>query len=182
MANKSTGKKRARLSPIVRFILTFIVSLAVGGAAYAYFSTSYHGLLVWVMRATTVVTGATLSLFTSDIVYYDQICSFKNFDVKIIDECTGVLEMVIYSAAVVAFPTTWRKKGIGILLGVPIIYVFNVLRIIVLLVVGAYSRSVFDFMHLYFWQATLVIMIASLWVGWLVLVVNREKRPVAVSE
>ena len=63
----------------------------------------------------------------------------------------------------------------------PAIYLFNILRIFVLLIVGSTSKRAFDFMHLYFWQATLILMIATVWVGWLMLVVYREKKPVAVS-
>ena len=57
---------------------------------------------------------------------------------------------------------------------------FNVLRIILLLVVGAYSKPLFDFLHLYFWQATLTVIIATIWIGWLLLVVHRGKDTVAI--
>ena len=32
----------------------------------------------------------------------------------------------------------------------------------------------FDFMHLYFWQATLILMITSVWLLWIFQVVRRE--------
>ena len=105
----------------------------------------------------------------------------QGFAVEIIDECTGLLEIVIFMAAVLSFGTTIRKKALGLLLGIPAIYLFNVLRIIVLVLVGAYWPGAFDFMHTYFWQVTLILMIGSVWVGWLYLVVYREKNPVAVS-
>ncbi|MFH1687317.1 MAG: hypothetical protein ABIE70_07315 [bacterium] len=110
---KTVPVNRRAFNPMVRFVVTFILCLAAGGAAYAYFSTNYHGILIWVMRLTTVITGSVASLFSSDVSHYDQICSFKGFDVQIIDECTGVLEMVIFAAAVVSYPTTWRNKGLG---------------------------------------------------------------------
>jgi len=63
-----------------------------------------------------------------------------------------------------------------IYLGLPALYLFNVLRIIFLTVVGVYYHDLFDFMHLYFWQATLILMITSVWVMWILLVVSREKK------
>jgi archaeosortase B (VPXXXP-CTERM-specific) len=101
--------------------------------------------------------------------------------VEIIDECTGLFEMLIYIAAVAAFSTSIRKRLLGMAIGIPAIFLFNLARIIFLLLAGAYSKSLFDFMHLYFWQATLIIMISSVWIGWLYLVVYREKRTLEVS-
>ena len=57
------------------------------------------------------------------------------------------------------------------------IYVMNVARIVALLVVGRYSDYWFDFMHLYFWQVTMIVMIASAWMAWLWWVVRDETDP-----
>ena len=54
----------------------------------------------------------------------------------------------------------------------PILYAFNILRILVLLLVGRYQHDLFDFMHLYFWQATLILMITSVWLLWIFKVVR----------
>jgi len=177
----ASKKERSTVRPVLRFIVGFLLSLVAGGFLFAYFSSSYHGWMQWLMEFTAALSGSAVGLFTGDASYGGQICSFQGFTVKIIDECTGVMEMVIYTAAVVAYPTGWRNKLWGLLLGIPAIYVFNVVRIIFLLVVGAYSQAVFDFMHLYFWQATLIVIIATIWIGWLMLVVYREKESMAVS-
>jgi len=175
------AKEKPSAGPVWRFILWFVLILVGGGGAYAYLSSKYHESMLWIMRGTATVTGWVVSIFSDAVTYHGQMCSFQGFNVKIIDECTGLFEMVIYSAAVLAFPTTWKNKGIGLLMGIPGIYLFNLIRIIVLLVVGAYSYRTFEFMHLYFWQVTLIIIIASIWIGWLLLVVNRGKNQTAVS-
>ena len=59
-------------------------------------------------------------------------------------------------------------------MGAPLLYLFNVIRIAVLMLVGKYSPQYFDFMHLYFWQATLILMITSVWLLWITQVVNRD--------
>jgi exosortase H (IPTLxxWG-CTERM-specific) len=179
LANQNSGADQKKV--VWRFIVTFVISLASGGALFAYIASSHHGFMQALMEGTAAITGFTVGLFSDSTTYAGQICTFQNFTVKIIDECTGVLEMVIYTAAVVAYPTGWRHKMWGIVYGVPAIYAFNVIRIILLLVVGAYSKPLFEFMHLYFWQATLIVIIATIWIGWLLLVVYREKDAVAVS-
>ncbi len=169
------------MPPAIRFVLTFIISLAVLGYIYSYFTAKYHDDLTVIMEATATFSGWIASLFSNEVTYSGKYVTYQGFAVEIIDECTGMLEMVIYLAAVISFSTSIKKKLIGVLIGIPAIYLFNILRIFVLLVAGASSQKAFDFMHLYFWQATLIIMIATVWVGWLYLVVYREKRPVAVS-
>ncbi len=164
-----------------RFIAWFVGGLAVGGTLFAYVASSNHGFMQMLMEVTAAITGFVVGLFSENVSYAGQICTFQDFTVKIIDECTGVMEMVIYAAAVMAYPTNWRKKMWGIVFGIPAIYAFNVVRIILLVVVGAYSRPLFEFMHLYFWQATLIVIITTIWIGWLLLVVYREKDALAVS-
>ena len=174
-------KRRLTLPPTLKFVLSFLLSLAVLGLAYSHPTAKYHDNLLWLLDVTATACGFVLSVFSDGVHYSGKYVSYNGFSVEIIDECTGLLEMVIYLAAVVAFSASIRKKLIGIVAGVPAIYLFNVLRIIVLLIAGSMSKRVFDFMHLYFWQATLILMIATVWIGWLYLVVYREKKPVAVS-
>jgi exosortase/archaeosortase family protein len=87
--------------------------------------------------------------------------------------------MAIYAAAVLAFATSWRKRLLGVALGLPLIFAFNLLRIGMLLFVGRHSRAFFEFAHLYFWQATLVLGITALWLVWVRFVV-RDEAPAVV--
>ena len=98
-----------------------------------------------------------------------------SFNVLIIEECTGIFEVLIFLAAVLAYPTGWVDKLIGIALGVPILYAFNIARILVLLWVGRFHNELFEFMHIYFWQATLILMITSVWLLWILKVVRRDE-------
>jgi archaeosortase B (VPXXXP-CTERM-specific) len=115
---------------------------------------------------------AFFRVFSSSTSISGKVVVFQGFAVKIIEECTGLYEVVIFAAAVLAFPTSWRKRAIGLLMGVPLLYLFNVLRIAVLILVGRYFPEYFDFMHLYFWQATLILMITSVWLLWIIKVVR----------
>ena len=126
------------------------------------------------ITATAAIEYAVLALFTEQASLSGTVVHFGEFGVRIIGECTGLFEMAIYMACVLAFPTSWRKKGLGLLFGIPAIYAFNVVRILCLLIVGRYANSSFEFFHLYFWQGTLILMIASVWMLWIYLVVRDE--------
>ena len=112
----------------------------------------------------------------SGIAFLMGVVQLGGFGVRIIEECTGIFEAIIFVAAVLAFPTSLARKAIGVALGVPLLYVVNVLRILVLLVVGSSWPAVFEFMHLYFWQATLILMITSVWLLWIFKVVRHGKQ------
>ena len=122
-----------------------------------------------------------LSLFSDKAVWRGQVVTFDGFAVHIIDECVGWLEMAIFSAAVLAFATSWKKRAFGVVLGIVGIYFFNVVRILVLILVGRYAHTFFDFTHVYFWQATLILLITGLWILWIRYVVRDEIGPVVRS-
>ena len=51
----------------------------------------------------------------------------------IMDECTGIYEIFVYTAAVLAFPTGMKKKAVGIAFGIPLLVLLilrraNILR------------------------------------------------------
>lgn len=180
---EKTGKKSKKFTvpPAVRFVVLFLVLLVLISVGFSQLFTRYHDNVIWLMELTATLSGAVLSVFSDAANYHGVFVSYKGFSVEIIDECTGLFEMLIYLAAVASFSTTFKKKLIGVAIGIPAIFLFNLIRIILLLVVGASSFDTFNFMHLYLWQVTLIIMIASIWIMWLYLVVYREERTVAVS-
>jgi exosortase H (IPTLxxWG-CTERM-specific) len=161
-------------NPAYRFVLLFALLLGALTGGYLLVTERWFVVIQTVTRWTAWLewkicdmVGATVTL-EGNLVYLD------GFAVRIIEECTGAFEVIIFSAAVLAFPTTWPRKLIGLGLGIPILYGFNVIRILVLLVVGRYQPSIFEFMHLYFWQATLILMITSVWLLWIFKVVRHE--------
>lgn len=162
-------------NPAYRFVLLFIVYLGGMAIAYPRLRVRFQGVIDGLATGTAWVEYAVFRVFSDSVTISGKVVVFQGFAVKIIEECTGLYEVVIFAAAVLAFPTTWRKRAIGILMGVPLLYLFNVVRIAVLIVVGRYWSEYFDFMHLYFWQATLILMITSVWLLWIIKVVRSDE-------
>ena len=162
-------------NPAYRFVLLFLPLLGVVSLVYPLFVKHFNFVIQAFIEATATIEYYFLSVFSSEARLNGKLVWFGNFVVKIIDECTGIYEMLIFSAAVLAFPTGWRDKGLGILMGCPMIYLFNLLRIAMLIVVGRFWPSAFDFMHVYFWQATMIVMITTVWLIWITKVVRRDE-------
>ena len=170
----ASGLRGIWANPAYRFVALFLIYLGLVSVLYPLFTASFSGVIRWLIDATAYVEYLLLRPFTSEVSYAGHLVVFQGFSVKIIVECTGIFEIMIFSAAVLAFPTSIRKKAIGLFLGAPLLYLFNVVRIIVLILVGRYWFSIFDFMHIYFWQATLILMITSVWLLWIFKVVRDE--------
>ena len=166
--------RNAAVNPANRFVVLFLVYLGALAYLYPRASIRYSNVIGWLTTATAAVEFHFFDLFTDSATLHNRMVVFAGFSVQIIEECTGLYEILIYVAAVLAFPTTLVKKGIGVALGAPILYGVNVLRIACLIVAGAYYPDTFDFMHLYFWQATLILMITSVWLLWIFTVVRYE--------
>ena len=161
---------------MITFVLMFLGLLVVGAILYPFFSIAFNEQLKGFMAITAAICGGILNVFFGNVVVSGRYLSFQGFSVEIIEECTGIFEMLIFLAALISYPASWRSKSIGFAIGIPALYALNVVRIVFLSFVGAHYHKLFDFMHLYFWQATLILMITTVWILWIVLVVGREKK------
>ena len=162
------------LNPANRFVVLFLVYLGVLAFFYPQFSLRYANVVDFMEELTALLSSWIFEPFSDEIHQNGTTVLFGGFAVEIIEECTGLYEILIYAAAVFAFPTSLIKKGIGIAMGAPILYAVNVVRIAFLIWIGRFYPEIFDFMHLYFWQATLILMITSVWLLWIFKVVRHE--------
>lgn len=160
-------------NPQLRYPILMIAYLIVGGSLFSLGLSEFPEVIEELDRITALSAHKFLGLFTNLTTQRAAIVTLDGFTVLIIIECVGLLEMVIYSACVLAFPAPLRAKIWGIPLGCAAIFGFNVLRIATLLVVGRHWNDYFDFFHVYFWQATLIAMIVSVLYGWIKLFVHR---------
>jgi archaeosortase B (VPXXXP-CTERM-specific) len=166
-------------NPAYRFVGLFALFLGVEAVVYPMVTKRYFFVIHWMTVATAKIEYWMMVPFTSDASLNDNLVYLGDFGVHIIEECTGIFEVIIFVAAVLAFPTSWQKKAIGLGMGIPLLYVFNVVRILVLILVGRFHPASFEFMHIYFWQATLILMITSVWLLWIFKVVRHEEEPAA---
>ena len=160
-------------NPQVRYPLLVLLYLLGIGSAFNAALEELRGPLEALSEATAASVHAFLRIFTNATTLRGHLVTFDGFAVSIIIECVGLLEMLIYSACVLAFPAPLRTRTAGIVLGCAAIFFFNLLRIVTLLLVGRYKGEWFDFFHVYFWQATLIAMIVGVLYGWIRIFVRR---------
>ena len=87
------------ISPITKFVILFLVMLVIVSVIFSQLFTRFHDNMLWLMKMTTSIAGWTLTLFTNDASYSGVNIVCRNFTLEIIDECTGLFEMLIFIAA-----------------------------------------------------------------------------------
>jgi len=165
-------------SPTYRFAFFFLLYLGIIAVGYPELRIYLAPALEALEDFTADIVYAIMSPFSADVRMTDKKwIYFGPFLVTIIEECTGLYEALLLGAALLAFPTTWPKALLGFVIGFPMIYAMNILRICVLLVAGRYFGHSFEFFHIYFWQVTMIAMVASTWLMWVIWVVRRDYGP-----
>jgi len=107
-------------------------------------------------------------IFGIPAFFSDNILTISGFKLKMVTECSALHFIIILTAGILAYPAhTLRYKLKGIVFGNLSIIFINVLRIVVLGIIGANFSSVFDFIHNYLWQGTFVIAVFLIYLIWL---------------
>ena len=116
----------------------------------------------WTARWTSVA----LNLMGSSTSVNGTILSSNDFAVNIVAECTAVGPLVLYAGAVIAYPSTFRAKGMGVLLGLLVLTVVNVIRIMSLFWIGSTFPQYLGVAHLLVWQTAIILLAIVLWLFW----------------
>jgi exosortase/archaeosortase family protein len=86
--------------------------------------------------------------------------------VNIRNGCNGVEAMMIFLAAVLAFPAPWPARLSGLALGVVAIQAVNLVRVVALFLTGVYLPRFFDASHTLVWQTVVILFSVLLWIFW----------------
>jgi archaeosortase B (VPXXXP-CTERM-specific) len=160
---------------IIKFCLIFLGLLVILTTTFPFLSDKLNPQLSWLMAVTADLTGFFLRLFGLTVNISGRVVSLSNFSMEVVGECTGLYEMLIFLAAMISYPANYKKKLIGAGMGLPLLYVINIIRMVFIAIIGNWSPKSFDFMHMYFWQVAMILIIVSVWVLWIEKVVHYQK-------
>ncbi|WP_033406349.1 exosortase H [Thiolinea disciformis] len=124
-----------------------------------------------------------LSAFDSSVQSSGKVISntLNDFAISIEPGCNGVEAMIVLAAALIAFPTTWTYKIKGLWWGTLAIQALNLVRIISLFYLGQWSRELFDWAHLYVWQALIMLDALVVFLVWIRHLPNTPTQSQAVA-
>ena len=166
MSEKSEPTRWWRLRPERRFPLMLLLLLSAVGALFQLGLEIVDPVQRQLSLSTAWMIDVLLGVFGDQNFRHGDTLTFQGFSVRIIGECTGMVEFALLTAFMLAFPARWREKLRGIVFGAIGIYIFNLIRIVGLLVLGAKAPQYFSFFHIYFWQVTAIGIISAIFLVW----------------
>ncbi len=111
-------------------------------------------------------SGVVLNAMGQHVTQNGTILRSAKFAVNIRNGCNGVEAMLIFLAAVLAFPASWKSRGAGLVLGILAIQIVNLIRVVALFLTGVYFPRIFDTSHTVIWQTIVILVGVLLWIFW----------------
>ena len=149
----------------IRFLVLFIAILALSFTAIAWNPVNDHVIEPFT-AAIAKASGATLKLIGQGTTMQGTVIRNPRFAVNIQNGCNGVEAMLIYFAAVLAFPAPWKSRLAGLALGFVAIQLVNLVRVVALFLTGVYFPKLFDSSHTVVWQTVVILSGVVLWIVW----------------
>jgi archaeosortase B (VPXXXP-CTERM-specific) len=161
------SKKNAQ---IIKFIGPYLFYIALFTGIYVVF----HERFIFLSTMTASALSVLMSVFGVETSAYGQSVYMNDFSVRVIDECTGMYELLVYTGCVLAYPTIMRNKVAGVILGIPAILIINMFRLMFLSFVGMMYPALFSYAHYYLWQVTFIFLIVFAMLMWIEKVVKSK--------
>jgi len=161
--------------------LTFLVLFAVllgGGFALISLNWVNDHAIEPLTSGIAHVSGGVLNVLGQRVTMAGTVIRSPRFAVNIRNGCNGVEAMLIFLAAVLAFPASWKSRLTGLALGILAIQAVNLVRVVALFLTGVYFPRIFDTSHTVIWQTVVILFGVLLWIFW----ANRFTAPAAPAE
>jgi exosortase H (IPTLxxWG-CTERM-specific) len=152
---------------VIRFFVLFVVLLAL---LFGLELTPWAQR--WLVEPWTSglaqISAALVTLFDDGVAASGKVLrsTANGFAVSIEAGCNGVEATIVLIAAILAFPAPWKHRLVGLVVGIVAVQGLNVVRVISLFYLGQWDRDVFEWAHLYVWQALIMLDVLIVWLVW----------------
>ena len=152
---------------MIRFFVQFLVLQAVlFGAELTPWAQEYF-VVPWT-NTLAAVSARLVTYFDPSVIATGKVLqSTQNgFAVSIESGCNGVEATIVLVAAILAFPAPWKHRLMGLVAGIFAVQGLNIIRVISLFYLGQWNLDVFEWAHLYVWQALIMLDVLIVWLVW----------------
>jgi len=158
--DKGTMEKRKEKPPqlsIKRFALSYLVLM---GAFFLLIGLKPIQDIIDLngcySRGVVILTSKILLLLGIPTTCQGSVIRLPSIALDVRFGCNGLEAIMIYAVAVIAFPSSWKKKLMGILGGFVVIQAINILRIVSLAYSAIHFKSLFEYIHIYVAQGLMI--------------------------
>jgi len=152
---------------VIRFFIQFLVYQAVlFGAELTPWAQEYF-VVPWT-NTLAAVSARLVTFFDPNVLATGKVLqsTANGFAVSIESGCNGVEATIVLVAAILAFPAPWKHRLMGLVAGILAVQGLNVIRVISLFYLGQWNLDVFEWAHLYVWQALIMLDVLIVWLIW----------------
>jgi len=164
MGSIATRGRRAELQSI-RFFVLFFVYLGIGALVLQTDSFRRGFVDPWTRlnaSAAAVVTGSP----GIEMEFEGVSVGVAGARLVVLPGCNGMEAVLIVVASILAFPASWSRRLVGILLAAALIFGFNIVRLATLIAVARYLPARLELFHVYIWQPLIVLIAFCLFLAW----------------
>jgi len=119
------------------------------------------------------VSGALLGALGEPVRMAGTEIHSSAFAVRIENGCNGLETVLLFAAAVMAFPAPWKWRVFGLAAGFAAIELVNLIRVASLVWIGGHRPALFSASHTLLWQSLVVLFGVALFLAW----AARSPRP-----
>jgi exosortase/archaeosortase family protein len=163
--HRTDGDPRPRRAAF-RFLAIFVAVIALFYAITLSSWVERHAILP-VMRVSADGVSWLLNLGGARTTVDGVLIRGPDFSVAVKRGCDPIEPIVLLGAALVAFPSPWRFRAGGFLVGATILFALNLVRIATLYLAGRAQVSWFEPLHQEWWPAGFILTAFLIWFGWL---------------
>ncbi len=162
----TSNPKPTRIRPHQRFLLLFLL-LAAGFYAITLSSWVDRHLLFPVLGWSAEASSALLNLVGQNTTCSGVVIKGSDFSVAVRRGCDPIDPIVLFGAAILAYPAALGRKAAGFLIGAATIFGLNLVRIATLYWTGRAKSDLFESLHKEWWPAFFILLSLALWLVWL---------------
>ncbi|WP_313920042.1 exosortase H [Tahibacter sp.] len=153
---------------MLRFLAIFVTSLLVLFTLDVLTVVEVHVIDPFNALLATI-SAKLIALFGGDAISQGKVIISigTGLAVSIERVCNGIEAVIILVSAMIAFPSRWSHKLVGIVLGTLAIQSLNLVRIISLYYLHQWNSVWFEWFHSYIWQALIVLDALIMFLLWL---------------
>jgi len=174
--NEQSNKFRINLKidpEITKFLFLFITFVTI---FYFILTTFESSIPLFNQKSIAKTLFLILKRIGVNVILENNQIQFSEFSFIVVRQCTGIFELMGLFSCLLAYPVKLKKRLTGILVVIPLIYLLNMLRLLLLSFLGLYFYTMFDAIHKYVFQVTFVSLVLAIWIIWIDLVKNNEKQ------
>lgn len=166
---------------MLRFFATFVALQAVLFGVELTSIAQQHFVVPWT-NALASISAWLVTVIDPGVAATGNVLrsTVNGFAVSIEAGCNGVEATIVLVAAILAFPAPWTRKLFGVAVGIVAVQGLNIVRVISLFYLGQWDIGMFEWAHLYVWQALIMLDVLVVWLVWVRLLPRNdttERRP-----